>query len=148
QMHNNGTITFDDGTQVWASVSYPQNSWFNLEIDVDLNTNSWDILIDGNSVGMFQASTGQIASIDLFPVNNANGGNNLSNFYVDDFNYTVTPFVLPTENGAPSYISGVVGVAGSNVNPTVTVRNLGTANITSFDLTIDYDGNQIVENVT
>lgn len=148
QMTDNGEITFDDGASLWLTTTYPQGQWFNLEIDVDLNTNSWDILIDGASVGVFQAATGQIASIDIFPVNSANGGNNQSSFYMDNFNYTVTPFTLPAENGAVSYIDGLSGLAGSSVNPDVTVRNLGTAAITSFDLTVDYDGNQIVENVT
>ncbi|MEX1003187.1 MAG: Omp28-related outer membrane protein [Crocinitomicaceae bacterium] len=148
QMHNNGSITFDDGASIWLTTTYPQGSWFNIEIDVDLNTNSWEILIDGVSQGTFQAVVGQIASIDIYPVNSANGGNGLSTFYMDDFNYTVTPFALPAENGAVSYIEGVPRVVGASVAPTVTVRNLGTNTITSFDLEVDYNGNQITENIT
>ena len=67
---------------------------------------------------------------------------------MDDFNYTYTPFALPTENGAVSYIADISGLAGTDIMPTVTVRNLGTTAITSFDLEIDYNGTQITENVT
>lgn len=148
QMHNNGTITFDDGTAVWATDTYPQGQWFNIAVNIDLNTNSWDVLMDGISIGVFQATNNQVASIDIFPVNNANGGNNQSSFYVDDFNYTHTSFTLPAVNAAPSFITDVNGVATSDKYPTVTVRNLGTSTITSFDLEIDYNGTQIVENVT
>jgi hypothetical protein len=148
QMHNDGTITFDDGASVWLTTTYPPATWFNLEIDVDLNTNSWDVLMDGVSVGVYQAVQGQIASIDVFPVNAANGGNNNSSFYMDDFNYTVTPFALPAENGAVSYIADISGLAGMDITPTITVRNLGTTAITSFDLEIDYNGTQATENIT
>ena len=148
QMHNNGTITFDDGVTVWRQTTYPQDTWFNLEIDVDLNANNWEILMDGVSVGIFQAATGQIASIDLFPVNSANGGNNNSSFYVDDFNYTHTPFTLPARNASVSYAEWIPGVTGGTLRPEATVRNLGTDAITSFDITLDYNGNQITENVT
>ena len=130
------------------STTYPSATWFNIEIDVDLNSNTWEVLMDGVSQGHFQAFNGQIATIDLFPVNSASGGNNNSSFYVDDFNYTHTPFTLPSENGSPSYVAGVSGLAGANLSPTVTVRNLGSTAITSFDLEVDYDGAQIMENVT
>ena len=148
QMNDSGEITFDDGSTVWLTTTYPQATWFNLEIDVDLNTNSWDILIDGSSVGTFQAVEGQIATIDIFPVNSAGSGNGQSSFYMDDFNYSVTPFALPAENGAVSFITDIAGLASMDIMPTVTVRNLGTTAITSFDLEVDYNGSQITENIT
>jgi Secretion system C-terminal sorting domain len=148
QMHNNGTITFDDGSTIWVTDTYPSDTWFNIEIDVDLNTNTWEVILDGVSLGDYTAVVGQIASIDIFPVNSSNGGNNNSSFYVDNFNYTHTAFTLPAENAAVSYIDDLGGVATADIYPTVTVRNLGTSAITSFDLECDYDGNQITENIT
>ncbi|UKN02082.1 Omp28-related outer membrane protein [Paracrocinitomix mangrovi] len=148
QMHNNGTIYFDDGATLWASTSYPQNQWFNLEVDVDLNTNSWDISMDGTSIGIFQAANNQVASIDLFPVNASNGGNNNASYYVDDFNYTHTAYTPAGTNASAYFIENIGGVAGSNITPTVTIKNLGTTAITSFDLEVAYNGNTITENIT
>jgi hypothetical protein len=96
----------------------------------------------------FKILTNQIASMDIYPVNAQNGGNNLSGFYIDDFTYAYTPYVLPATNGAVTGLSNVDGIAGISIAPDVTVRNLGTTPITSFDLTVDYNGTQIVENVT
>ena len=39
-------------------------------------------------------------------------------------------------------------IAGLNVTPTATVVNAGTNAITSFDLTLNYNGSQYVENIT
>mgnify|MGYP002621110994 CR=1 FL=1 len=149
QMDQNGNIRFDDGVVIWATTTFTHNTWFNIEIDVDLNTNSWECFVDGNSVGMFQNSNNQLATLDLYPVNNSdNGGNNLSTFYVDDMNFNYTSFALPAENASAYYIDKVLGVAGGEKYPVVTIKNLGTNAITSFDLEVDYDGNQITENIT
>lgn len=148
QMNQIGQMTLDDGVTVWEQTSYPTNTWFNLEVDVDLNTNTWEVFIDGNSVGVYQNANNQIASIDIFPVNSAGSGNDQSGFYMDDFVYMHTPFTLPTRNAAVSYIEWIPQVTGGTLRPEVTVRNLGTDAITSFDLTLDYNGNQITESIT
>jgi len=105
-------------------------------------------LIDGVSQGVLQNSVNQIASIDIYPVNAQYGGNNLSGFYIDEFSYLHTPYVLPALNGAVTGISNYSGISGQIVTPSATIRNLGTNPITSYDLTIDYNGTQIVENIT
>ncbi len=131
-------------------VSYPVAVWFTFKMEVDLNTNTWEVLINGVSQGTFQNDENQIASIDIYPTNGTSvGGNNLSTFWVDDVSFAHTPFTLPTVNAAAYYIDmGNVTIVGANNVPTVQIRNLGTTAITSFDLQIDYNGNQITETVT
>jgi len=148
QMVQTGQLILDDSYGNSITTTYPPATWFTLTIDVNLNTNEWELLIDGVSQGVLQNTTNQLASIDIFPVNASYGGNNQSGFYIDDFTYTHTPYVLPALNGAVTNITNMQGIVGINVQPTVTVRNLGTTPITSFDLTVDYNGTQLVENIT
>lgn len=148
QMVQTGALILDDGNGNFIETTYPTATWFTLTLDINLNTNEWELLIDGVSQGVMQNAYNQLASIDIFPVNSANGGNNQSGYYLDDFMFNHTPYALPSLNGAVTAINNTTGIANISVQPSVTVRNLGLTNITSFDLTVDYNGNQIVENVT
>ncbi len=138
---NAGTVELTSSGALMLSTSYPVNAWFDIEIDVDLNTNTWEFFINGNSEGVFQNGVNSIASIDIFPLQN-------HQFYVDDVEYTYTPFPLPTLNAAAYGINNMSGLAGQVITPDLVVRNLGTTAITSFDATFNYDGNNYVENVT
>ncbi|MCB9223985.1 MAG: T9SS type A sorting domain-containing protein [Crocinitomicaceae bacterium] len=158
QMDHNGNIQIDDSYAIWVDGTYPQNTWFELEFDIDLNNDFWEVFINGVSQGKFQNETNQLATMDIYPVNNSdNGGNNVAGFYMDDFQYTYTPYSLPTLNGAVTYIGDfhnvagppdVAGVVGSAFSPVVTVRNLGTTTITSFDLEIAHNGATVLESIT
>lgn len=124
------------------SVSYPQGQWFEFELKVDLNTNTWDLYIDGTKVGAFQNATRALASMDLFPING-------SSFYIDDVSYNYTPYTSTTKNASVTYIGNVIGfLAGSNVIPSVEIRNLGTTAITSAELSIKYNGNTLNKTLT
>jgi hypothetical protein len=124
------------------SVSYPQGQWFEFQLKVDLNTNSWDLYIDGTKAGSFQNSTRALASMDLFPING-------SSFYVDDVSYTYTAYAPTSRNASVTYIGNVMGyLAGANVTPSVEIRNLGTTAITSAELSIKYNGNTLNKTLT
>ena len=124
------------------SVSYPQGQWFEFELKVDLNTNRWDLYIDGTKAGSFQNSTRALASMDLFPING-------SSFYVDDVSYTYTAYAPTSKNASVTYIGNVMGyLAGANVTPSVEIRNLGTTAITSAELSIKYNGNTLNKTLT
>ena len=124
------------------SVSYPQGQWFEFQLKVDLNTNSWDLYIDGTKAGSFQNSTRALASMDLFPING-------SSFYVDDVSYTYTTYAPTSKNASVTYIGNVMGyLAGANVTPSVEIRNLGTTAITSAELSIKYNGNTLNKTLT
>lgn len=135
----NGEIVLDNGT-VLATGSYTDETWFELRIDVNLSTNTWELFLDNISQGTFANPTCQVASLDLFPL----GGHG---FYIDDVSYTVTPYSLPTTNGAITSLL-ISGLASQSVFPSVEIRNLGTDPITSFDIDLNYNGNQYTENIT
>ena len=124
------------------SVSYPQGQWFEFELKVDLNTNTWDLFIDGTKVGAFQNATRALASMDLFPING-------SSFYVDDVSYSYTAYTSTTKNASVTYIDNVIGfLAGANVIPSVEIRNLGTTTITEAEISIKYNGNTLSKKLT
>ncbi len=146
-MIQNGDIIMDDGANVIAQGAYPNGEWFNLRIVADLSLNKWELFVDDVSLGFGPNSVNQIASIDLFPVNNSYGGNGSSGFYIDDFSYEYTPFVLPELNGAVIGITGINGLATQVVTPSIRVKNLGETDISSFDLSLSYQGEEITMSV-
>ena len=131
--------------------TFPNNTWFTLTFDINLNTNQWNVKVNNTSVGIFANTVNQIASIDIFPVNASTpiGGNNQAGFWIDDVNFSYTPYVLPTLNAGvvavgvlnpatrtPGTVSGIVG----QTRPmSATVRNLGVNTITSFDLALSFN---------
>ena len=124
------------------SVSYPQGQWFEFELKVDLNTNTWDLYIDGTKVGAFQNATRALASMDLFPING-------SSFYVDDVSYSYTAYTSTTKNASVTYIDNVIGfLAGANVIPSVEIRNLGTTTITEAEISIKHNGDTLTKKLT
>ncbi|KAB2914101.1 MAG: PKD domain-containing protein [Bacteroidetes bacterium] len=66
--------------QGYATGNYPQNRWFELAIDINLDTDQWEIFIDNVSQGTF-TNTNNVSYLDIFP---ANGG---TEFWMDDISY-------------------------------------------------------------
>jgi len=133
-----GKITINNNrTGLSFTCKYPQNQWMNLEIKSYLNSNKWEVLIDGISQGEFQNGSYQIASMDIFPLNG-------SSFWIDDVNYAYTPEAGPySTDGALSYIDGLIGyLGGAKVYPSLEISNLGNNAITSADVSVTY-GNYI-----
>lgn len=60
--------------------NYPQNRWFELTIDINLDTDQWEVFIDNISQGTF-TNTNPVSYLDIFP---ANGG---TEFWMDDISY-------------------------------------------------------------
>jgi archaellum component FlaF (FlaF/FlaG flagellin family) len=145
--NDNGTLTINNQAGLNFSGSYTQGTWFNFRIDINFNTNHWEVFIDNNSIGSFSNPENQIASIDLYPTDQNSPYS--CGYFIDDFQYTVTPYTLPNLNAAVTLISFDRGqVAGASVTPKVKVRNLGTSVINSFDLDVVYNGNTISQQVT
>jgi thiol-disulfide isomerase/thioredoxin len=137
---DNGTLLMNNAVDGdLLSAPYPIGSWFAFEMDIDLSTNNWNIKINGNSVGVFSNSNNTIRSIDIFPVDNDSP--NVSGFYIDDFEYTITPHVAAQFDAALTVVNNV-GADVATLNNTVkaTVRNLGTTAITSYTLNYFYNG--------
>ena len=138
-----GQLKFQTNTGgLLFQTTYPQGAWFQFDLNINLNTSDWDVSINGSQVGSFQNAIYQVASMDFYP-DNASAA-----LYIDDVSFNVTPYTVPSLNGGVLALDILNGLVTQQVKPSVTVRNLGTTPITSFDLTVDYNGTQITENVT
>jgi len=148
-MLDDGTLKLKSGGTSYLTTTYPPGQWFNMRIEIDLTANSWELFIDNVSQGTFSNPTGSIAILNLYPTNpTSEGGNNTAGFYVDDVSYTHIPASLPTVNGGVTFVNTIGGLVGQNKTVEATVRNLGSDPITSYDITYDYNGTPVVENVT
>ena len=132
-----GTLTFTQQSDF--SATYPQGTWFNFRLDINFNTNTWEVFFDDVSQGTFSNAENQIESIDIYPVDNATPYN--ADYFIDDFSTTITPYTLPAVNAGVMNASVIgAGLTGNAVAPTFTIRNLGTSTITAFDIVANYNG--------
>lgn len=146
---NNFYVTDPAGGTIVISGTYTSDQWFDVKMQLDLTTNNWEMLINNTTVGSFANTVNRIASIDLYPTNSSYGGNGLSTFWIDDVSYSYTPYTLLTLNGATINVQlDGPAINGGSRKPEVTIRNLGTNAITSFDITVDYNGTPITQTVS
>lgn len=138
---NFGDILMSNTSGTSFSASFPHDTWFEIKFDIDLSNNNWEVLIDGVSQGSFSNTINKIASLDLFTRIG-------DEFYVDDVCYSYTPATLPINNGQVSNISNIDGLVGQTRYPSVEIRNFGTDPIYSCDVTFDYNGISMTENLT
>ncbi|MCX6190130.1 MAG: T9SS type A sorting domain-containing protein [Bacteroidetes bacterium] len=121
--------------------TYTQNAWMKVELQIDLNSNTWNFLLNGISKGSFQNSYRQISSMDIYPVAN-------SSYYVDDISYTYTPYVKPNLNASLTFISLAGKLAGQSSVPVIEIRNLGTQIVTTATLELTYNSIKQTKSVT
>ena len=142
-LDNQGNMTFSNGggATTFLTTTYPFDTWFEIKMEIDLTTNYWEVFIDSASQGSFSNPINQIASLNLYPTAQ-------TDFWVDDVCISITPYQLTPLNGAINSISTIEGLSGQIKFPSVEVRNLGVMDITSFDVTVDYNGTQITENIS
>ena len=138
-----GELIVQHKGQEVISTTHPVDTWFELTIDANLNSNNWNLLVDGVSKGTWKNGTTQLYAIDIYPTDAS------AEFWVDDVSYKVIPYVLPTLNAAASFLNAPRGLTGQSNPLSFTARNLGTTAITSFDITIVHNGDTPVkQNVT
>jgi hypothetical protein len=141
-MLNNGTLKLSNSGNPFLTTTYPVGQWFNLRLEIDLTSNVWELYINNISQGTFSNPTNSIGILNLYPTNPASeGGNEQAEFYVDDVSYNHIPASLPPVNGGVTFVKQLGGIAGQSSNVETTVRNLGSNNITSFDITYTYGAN-------
>ncbi len=143
-MNADSSLVFSNSGTTMLTATYPQNAWFELKVDANLNSSLWNVSVNGTSVGVYHNPVYKIASIDIYPVDAS------SSFWVDDVSYTHTPYTLPAVNaGLPLIgLTTGLGVAGQQRTPTVEFRNLGTTAITSYDIVFGNNGVQTTQNIT
>ena len=152
-MSPSGTIDFTNGGGAvnFLSCTYNTNTWINLWVKVDLTNNLWEVYVDSVLQGSFSNTINQIASLDLYPLgptSTSNPSGIAHEFWIDDVCYNYEPVVLQPLNGQMLLINTIEGLSGQNRYPSVEVRNLWQNTITSFDVSIDYNGNIITESIT
>ncbi|MDZ4667698.1 MAG: T9SS type A sorting domain-containing protein [bacterium] len=121
--------------------SYTPGAWNKITLNINLNTNTWDFLLNDVSKGSFQNTYRQIASMNIYAVQN-------SSFYVDDVSYAYTAYTPTALNAAVTLIDKVQGkLAGGKVVPEIEVKNLGTGAVTAVNLEVTYNGATLSKNV-
>jgi hypothetical protein len=142
-LNSDGSVNIGNGSTLVLSATHPFDTWFELSIDVTLNSNSWNLLIDGVSAGTWQNANNQVYAIDIYPTDAT------ASYWVDDVSYNVVPYTLPSINGATNLINITNGLVGQSRNLSVNVRNLGTTAITSFDLSVSQNaGTPVVQTIS
>ena len=137
-----GTLSIDDGlTSNLCVATYPQAAWFNLTIEANLTLHVWKAYIDNQLVGTWLNGINTLASLDIYPLLN-------HQFYVDNVFLDHQPYVLPNTNAAVAAIDINGNIAGLSVAPSVFILNSGQNPITSFDLTLNYNGQDYVQNIS
>ena len=127
--------------QSYLMSTYPINQWFEVSIVCDLSNNFWEVFHDGVSQGSFSVQVNQVASIDYYPTIG-------QEFYIDDVCLPYVPAQLDSLNAQILSVSPISGLSGQNRFPSVDIRNFGLLDINSFDVTVDYNGSQITENLS
>lgn len=143
-MNDDGSLVLSTGggATTFLSETYPVDSWFNLEISVNLTLNQWEVLMDGNSIGTFSNTINEVASLDLFPLTG-------HSFYIDDVVVSHSPFtpvgidIILSELDLPSHVSIPV-----DVDIQGTVLNYGAETITSLDVVWSDGVNVFTDNLT
>ncbi len=139
-----GAINISRSSVPLLSSPYPKNEWFDLEIDINLSSNVWKVLVNGECRGAFSNGTNSVASIDIFPINSA------SLFYIDDVSFQHDPSVVAYANdgGISDFIWAKGKLAGTTNSPTCALRNNGTSPITSAEMTVIIDGISTPANIS
>ena len=127
--------------QSYLMSTYPLNQWFEQKIVIDLSNNNWEVFHDGVSQGSFSTLVNQIASVDYYPTAG-------QEFFVDDVCIDYVAPQLDPLNAQVLNVSALSGLAGQDRNPSVEIRNFGLNDINSFDITYDYSGTQVTENIS
>lgn len=138
----NGSFTVDDGiTPDLATGSNPLNEWYKVTIVANLTTHIWKIFIDDVEMGSWINGVNAVTSADIFPTNG-------SQYYIDDIMFDHQAYSLPVQNGAAAEIDMAGNIAGQTINPIGKLINAGSTPITSFSATLNYNGQNYIENIS
>jgi len=145
-----GEFFVTDNSGIVGSSLFNSGEWWNLELDLDMTLNSWEIFINGVSLGAFSSPSNQVASIDFYPLNAAvNGGNDQSGFFIDDLSYQFTPY-SPLALDAALFTIDVssLGLTGQSKEVSGSIINLGNEELNSFDIEWSYGSSSGIDNIT
>lgn len=137
-----GELAIDDGQAPNLCLStYPQATWFNLKIEANLTLHVWKAYVDNQLVGTWVNGINTVASADFFPLQN-------NQFFMDNVSFDHAPYTLPALNAMVASLDMGGNIAGQNVSPSVSILNAGQNALTSFDVNLNYNGQNYTQNVT
>lgn len=137
-----GELAIDDGNTPNLCLStYPEATWFNLKIEANLTLHVWKAYVDNQLVGTWVNGVNSVASADFYPLQN-------NQFYMDNVIFDHAPYTLPTINAMVAGLDMGGSIAGQNVTPSVSILNAGQNALTSFDVNLNYNGQNYTQNIT
>jgi hypothetical protein len=137
-----GSLVIDDGiSSNLCTGNYPEATWFNLKIEANLTLHVWKAYINNTLVGTWVNGVNAVASADIYPLQN-------DQFFMDNVSFDHQAYTLPALNAMVSSLDMGGFIAGQNVSPTVSILNAGQTALTSFNVNLNYNGQNYSQNVT
>ena len=137
-----GSLVIDDGiSSNLCTGNYPEATWFNLKIESYLTLHVWKAYINNTLVGTWVNGVNAVASADIYPLQN-------DQFFMDNVSFDHQAYTLPALNAMVSSLDMGGFIAGQNVSPTVSILNAGQTALTSFNVNLNYNGQNYSQNVT
>jgi hypothetical protein len=137
-----GELAIDDGnTPNLCLTTYPQATWFNLKIEANLTLHVWKAYVNNILVGTWVNGVNTVASADYFPLQN-------NQFFMDNVSFDHQTYTLPALNAMVASLDMGGSIAGQNVTPVVSILNAGQNVLNSFDVNLNYNGQNYTQNVT
>lgn len=137
-----GELAIDDGnTPNLCLTTYPEATWFNLKIEANLTLHVWKAYVDNQLVGTWVNGVNSVASADFYPLQN-------NQFYMDNVSFDHATYTLPALNAMVASLDMGGSIAGQNVSPAVSILNAGQNALTSFDVNLNYNGQNYTQNIT
>jgi hypothetical protein len=137
-----GSLVIDDGINSnLCTGSYPEATWFNLKIEANLTLHVWKAYINNQLVGTWVNGVNAVASIDIYPLQN-------DQYYVDNVIFDHQTYTLPNLNAMVASLDMGGFIAGQTTNPNVSILNAGQTALTSFNVNVNYNGQNYSQNIT
>ena len=137
-----GSLVIDDGINSnLCTGNYPEATWFNLKIEANLTLHVWKAYINNQLVGTWVNGVNAVASIDIYPLQN-------DQYYVDNVIFDHQTYTLPNLNAMVASLDMGGFIAGQTTNPTVSILNAGQTTLTSFNVNVNYNGQNYSQNIT
>ena len=137
-----GSLVIDDGiSSNLCTGNYPEATWFNLKIEANLSLHVWKAYINNTLVGTWVNGVNAVASADIYPLQN-------DQFFMDNVSFDHQAYTLPALNAMVSSLDMGGFIAGQNVSPAVSILNAGQTALTSFNVNLNYNGQNYSQNVT
>jgi hypothetical protein len=137
-----GELAIDDGnTPNLCLGTYPEAAWFNLKIEANLTLHVWKAYVNNVLVGTWVNGVNSVASADFYPLQN-------HQFYMDNVSFDHQTYTLPALNAMVASLDMGGDIASQDVSPTISILNAGQNALTSFDVNLNYNGQNYTQNIT